>query len=118
MSAGKPEKKNRTQSTRTQGAARGPTVTRAEARVDISAVIRALSRDRRVAARLSKGHARFFAGAAGAFRSARSMRHRVRSGKLPPPARARRSAGYGDGHGDNGDTGNHIDHVMTALGGQ
>src|SRR2546430_14189729 len=116
MSAGKPEKKNRTQSTRTQGAARAATLVPAEASVGASAVIRALSREMRVAARLSKGHVRFFARADGAFTDDGSMRHRVRSGKLPPPTGARRSAGYGDGHDRNGATRNQVDQIMATLG--
>src|SRR5438034_4489248 len=115
MSAGKPEKKNRTQSTRTQGAARGAVPARAEASVEISAVIRALSREWPVARRLSKRHAGLFTRA---FGCDGSIWHRVRSGKPPPPACTRRSAGYSDGHGDNGGTSNHIDHVVSALGGQ
>src|SRR5437660_10357560 len=115
MSAGKPEKKNRTQSTRTHGAARGAVPARAEASVEISAVIRALSREWPVARRLSKRHAGLFTRT---FGRDGSIRHRVRSGKLLPPACARGSAGYSDGHGDNGDTGNHVDHVVAAFGGQ
>src|SRR5438034_588046 len=116
MSAGKPEKKNRIQSTRTQGAERAAAApVRSAASVDISAVIRACSREWRMADRLSKGDVRCFAGA---FAGDRSMRHRARSGKLTPPARTRRSADYGDGHGDNSDPRNHIDHIVSAFGWQ
>src|SRR5213076_2919603 len=100
MSAGKPEKKNRTQSARTQGAERAAAPVPSAASVDISAVIRARSREWPMADRLSKGDVRCFAGA---FAGDRSMRHRARSGKLTPPARTRRSTDYGDGHGDNSD---------------